>query len=594
MSGQERKQQAVTRRGVLLTTFMVAPFSVLLGRLYVLQVIAGKEYRRLSEQNRISLRLVVPKRGKLLDRYGKILADNKKSFRLVMIPEQASEPAKLLRRVAQVIKLEVGQQLDVLKRIGQSPSFVSVSIKNFLTFDEVARAQVNLPELPGVDVEEIEVREYPHGSVGAHVYGYMGPATLSQLKQSTDPLLKMPDFRVGRRSLEQVLDKRLRGKAGTNQVEVNALGREVRIISQQPPQEGEAITLSLSSRLQQVAWDELGDRRGAIVALDTQTGDVLTMVSSPSFNPNDFVYGISDADWRQLQNDPRKPLIDRCCKGTYAPGSTFKMLVALAALEEGLVTPEEKILCTGHMEFGGRRFHCWKESGHGEMDLQHAIAHSCDIYFYEMGRRLGVDTIARYAQMFGLGESTGILLTEDDGLIATTSWKKQTKGVGWRQGESLITAIGQGYTLATPLQLAVMGARLATGRAVRPHLEAYQSIPDYTELAISPENLAVVQQAMWDVVNRPYGTAFGSRLRHWKFGGKTGTSQVVSRRQDEESDQTKVPENERTHALFVGFGPIPDPRVAICVILENAGSGSHVAAPVARNVLAAAFRELQV
>ncbi len=590
MSSFERKQQMLTRRGIIFSAAMTIPFGALLSRLYVLQVVAGQEYRRLSDKNRISLRLTFPQRGHIYDQDGKILADNFKAFRLVIVPERAQDTKEVLTRVATLIDLPLSAQESAIKKVAKLPGFTAVPVKDFLTFPEVARLQVNLPDLPGVDVDEIQARKYPNNDLAAHLLGYMGPITKKQLEKSTDPLLKQPDFRIGRKGAESFFDDKLRGHAGSDHIEVNARGREVRIISQIPAKSGEDLHLSLVTSIQKAAAEKLGSKRGAVVVMDVENGAVLALTSTPSFNPNDFVYGLNNANWSKLLDNPDKPLLNRCCQGLYAPGSTFKMLVALAGLEEGLITPKESFDCTGKMAFGGRDFHCWEEDGHGDTNMHNAIAKSCDIYFYELGLRLGVDKMKHYANLFGLGEKTGVFLPESKGVIPSREWKRHALGKRWQKGENLITAIGQGFVLTTPIQLAVMSARLATGKKVIPTLTMPTSQPQFEDMPFKEGNLKIIQDAMSAVVNKSYGTAYGSRLSRTEIAGKTGTSQVVSRRHDKDTLLADILEQERTNALFVGYAPAVKPRFAVCVMLENAGSGSKAAAPVGRDSLLAALK----
>lgn len=590
MSVSDKKQQILTRRGVIFSVAMTVPFSALLGKLYFLQVIAGKEYKRLSEENRIALKLTLPERGKIFDRDGQILADNFKAFRLVIVPERAKNPKDVLQRVGQLVTLTEEAQKQALHKMKTSLSFVPVAIKDFLDFAEVSRVQVNLPDLPGVDVDEVQARKYPQKKLASHVLGYMGPVTKEQLQATPDPLLSQPDFRVGRKGAEAHFDENLRGRAGTNHVEVNASGREVRIINEVAAKQGEDLHLSLVTAVQKEVEEKLQGRRGAIAVMDLADSTLIAMASAPTFDPNGFTYGLDTTTWQDLILNPERPLFNRCCQGVYAPGSTFKMLVALAGLEEGVITPEERIDCTGKMRFGNRDFHCWEEKGHGATDMHHAIAKSCDIYFYELGDRLGVDKIKYYANLFGLGEETGVFLPESKGLIPDEAWKRKTYGTRWQKGENLITAIGQGYVLSTPIQLLTMTARLATGFKLSPTLIKQNEPPLFEPLPFKPENLKIIQDAMAAVVTAPYGTAYGSRLSKTPLAGKTGTSQVVSRRHDKDTALKDILEHERTHALFVGYAPANAPRFATVVMLENAGSGSAAAAPMGRDALLAALK----
>lgn len=589
MNPADPKVTSMTRRGIIMTSLMLVSVGVLITRIFGLQVLAGQKYQKLSEKNRFSFRLIMPRRGLIKDRSGVVLAGNTKAFRLTITPEQVKGLPRVLARVGRLVGLTEDRLNKVKRDIRRQPAFIPSTIKDFLTYDEVARVQVNMPHLPGIDVAENLVRDYPHGPFFSHVLGYTAPPTKEQLQNSSDPIFRLPELRVGRRGLEERFDDALRGEAGTRQVEVNARGRDVRVVSEVPSKSGADLTVSLIQELQEKAWKALGDYRGSVVVMDTITGEILVSASTPSFDPNLFVTGLSDDVWRGLLKDPARPMVNRVTQGLYAPGSTFKAVVALAALEEGLVPRGERITCKGHMEFGNRRFHCWRERGHGPVTLSEAMAHSCDIYFYELGHRLGIEKIAHYARLLGLGSHTGIEIADDEGLVPTPAWKRRRRGAAWVGGENLITAIGQGYLQTTPIQLAVMTARLASGKAIRPTFVHYDAPLVFDDLPVDPKNLEAVRRMLDDVVNKSHGTAFHMRSTRIPFAGKTGTSQVISRRHGEKADLANIPVHERTNALFIAFGPTETPRLAISVVLENAGSGSATAAPVARDVFLASM-----
>jgi penicillin-binding protein 2 len=586
-----RKQQVFSRRCVALMALMGLPFTLLLGQLYVLQIIAGHKYRRLSDENRFSRRLLIPRRGEIRDRNGVVLAENKKSFRLMMYPEQVADIPAVLARIARIITLEDEWIASLRGKIRKQSRFMPVVVKRRLTYEEVAKIQVNLPELPGIDIEESVDRFYPYGEQVAHTVGYIGAPPPDM--NDPDPLLRNPDFRIGRKGLEQYFDLELRGRAGTTQIEVNALGREVREIARLPETSGNDVSLSLDMDLQQYMFDRMGEGNGAVLAMDLRSGGILCSVNRPSFDANMFIERIRHADWAELSNSLSRPFLSRGLQGLYAPGSTFKMIVALAALQEGKGHERERIHCPGHMDFGDRRFHCWKERpGHGSLDMNDAVVQSCDIYFYELARRLGVDTIAKYARMFGLGEVTGVELPEDKGLIPTRAWKRQRFNQPWVGGEDLIVGIGQGYTLTTPLQLMVMTARMATGYMVKPTFKLLPTLPEFERMNIEPRFLRAMTKSMDEVMNTPRGTAFGSRSRTIKLAGKTGTSQVVSRRFEKDTPLHKIPLHHRTNALFVGFAPVENPRVAVTVIAEHGGGGGSVAAPLGRDCMVRALENI--
>ncbi|MBM3524602.1 MAG: penicillin-binding protein 2, partial [Alphaproteobacteria bacterium] len=479
--------------------------------------------------------------------------------------------------------------------------FVPVVVKDNLTWEDVGRVAVNTQDLPGVLFEAGFTREYPKGVELAHLVGYVAPPAESDL--TGDPLLELPDFRIGRNGVERVYDLAMRGRGGTSQLEVNALGRPIRELSRSEGESGQDVVLTIDAGLQSFCMQRLSrEESAAAVVLDVRNGDILAAASWPSFDPNEFSTGIPPSVWRQLLADARGPLTNKAVAGQYAPGSTFKMVVALAGLEAGVISPDQRVSCPGHMELGDNRFHCWKKGGHGGMDMVEAIKQSCDVYFYEVARRLGVDRIATMARKLGLGYVLGVDLPgERGGLIPTRAWKMGAQGTAWAQGETLVAGIGQGFVLATPLQLAVMTARIANGGvAVEPHL-ARERIEGrslvarapgaFPSLGIPASHLALMLKAMSGVVNDPRGTAFRARILEpgMVMGGKTGTSQV--RRISAQERLTgvrkahEVPWKERDHALFVGYAPAPNPRYACAVIVEHGGGGSAIAAPIARDVL---------
>jgi penicillin-binding protein 2 len=527
------------------------------------------------------------------------LAVNRQNYRVLMTVERADAAESALAALARFIFIGDGDRKRVLREIGRKRSFVPVTVRENLDWREVARIEVNAPDLPGVTIDVGRSRFYPSNELAAHVLGYV--SAVSEEELNGDPLLELPGFKIGKSGVEKVYDELLRGTAGTSQVEVNAIGRIIRELSRQGGEPGRDISLTLDLDLQTFAAERIADESAAVVVMDVQTGDVLAIASTPSFDPNAFNSGLSTADWNALVNNARSPLTNKAIAGQYAPGSTFKMIVALAALENGVASPEQTVFCNGKYEFGDGTFHCWKRWGHGRVDMVDAIAESCDVFFYDLARRVGIDRIAEMAGRFGLGHSLGIDLPgERSGLMPTKAWKQAVQGVAWQSGETLVAGIGQGFVLTTPLQLAVMTARLVNGgRAVVPritHREA--SVEESAEfgeaemsLGVSEASLRLVRRGMDDVVNGPTGTARGVRVEDeaLAFGGKTGTAQV--RRISERERQTGVRKNEdvpwhvRDHALFVGYAPLAEPRYAIAVVVEHGGGGSAVAAPIARDIL---------
>lgn len=606
MSREPGRNRLFSRRATLLLGGQLGLFGLLAGRLYWLQVVESEKYQVLSDTNRISLRLVPPVRGKILDRRGEALAVNRPNYRIVLIPELTGNVATTLDVLGNLLSIGEADRRRILRDVARKRRFVPIVIKDNLTWDDVSRIAVNTQDLPGVQFDVGFSREYPLGSDLAHLVGYVAPPAESDL--TGDPLLELPDFRIGRNGIERVYDLAMRGRGGTSQVEVNAVGRPIRELSRSDGDPGLDIALTIDAGLQRFCMQRLSrEESAAAVVLEVGTGEVLAAASWPSFDPNDFATGIPAGLWRQLLADTRGPLTNKAVSGMYAPGSTYKMLVALAALEAGVVTPDHRIACPGHMDLGDNRFHCWKRGGHGAVDMVEAIKQSCDVYFYEIARRCGIDRIAAMSRRFGLGQVLGVdLPAERSGLIPTRAWKEGLYKKPWAQGDTLVAGIGQGFVLSTPLQLAVMTARMVNGgRAIDPHLvrdrvegrsllaRADAAAPS---LGIPPAHLTLMLKAMSGVVNDPRGTAFRARIEEPEFamGGKTGTSQV--RRitaQERASGMRKpheVPWNERDHALFVGYAPVREPRYACAAIVEHGGGGSAIAAPIVRDILLEAQR----
>jgi penicillin-binding protein 2 len=587
------------RRAAVLGGGQALLISALVGRMYYLQVIESDRYRMLAEENRINLRLLPPPRGRILDRFGQPLAVNRQNFRVLLVSEQAQDVSATLDALSEVIELSEYDRERVQKEVRRRRSFVPVTVRENLNWEEMARIQVNAPDLPGVLVDEGLTRFYPQTETAAHVLGYVSSVDEEDL--TGDPLLQLPGFRIGKAGMERQFDLALRGSGGTSQVEVNALGRVIRELERKEGGSGTDLMLTLDERLQQFAAQRLGAESASCVVMDVHTGEILVMASTPSFDPNAFNRGLTQREWNALSGDPRAPMINKAIQGQYSPGSTFKMLVAIAALEQGAISPEQTVFCRGHTDLGSRRFHCWGDRGHGAMDMVQAIAQSCDVYFYEIARRIGVDRIADMANRLGLGDKLEIGLTgERAGLIPTEAWKRATLDEPWQQGETYVVGIGQGYVLTTPLQLAVMSARLATGLKVEPVLTrqvmldgaVVQRPPQAFEpLNIDPAHLAVARRGMFEVLNGPRGTARASKLRldGVQMSGKTGTTQVrritMAQREAGLPDSEEIPWNERTHALFVAYAPEDNPRYALSVVVEHGGGGSAVAAPIARDIM---------
>ncbi len=594
MTTPQEDRQRLSRRALLVGGLQALAFGGLAARMYQLQVLGSDRYQTLAEDNRINVKFHTPRRGVILDRFGRPLAMNRRTYRVLVTPEEVDDMAAALDRLARIVPIAPDERERILRQARRNPGFLAIATHQHLDWEALARISARIPELPGVEVVEISQRLYPEGAAAAHAIGYVGAVTKADL--TGDPVLSLPDLRIGKNGVERVYDRALRGEASKSKVEVNAIGRVVRELERDPGASGDTLVSTLDLDLQRFAHNRMGDGTGAIVVLDVDTGDVLTMTSNPSFDPNIFAQGIQADMWKSLLSDPLKPLSNKAVVGQYAPGSTFKMLVALAALESGL-SPSKTFFCNGVLKLGRGRFHCWRRTGHGSMAMEDAIEQSCDVYFYEVARKVGIDKIAEMARRFGLGAPTGIdLPTEAAGLMPTKAWKQRRFKKQWQLGETLIAGIGQGFVLTTPLQLAVMTARIVNGgKAVTPRLlrmrEAAELSTSVGPIDVSAKHLAIVRRAMQQVTTGAHGTARGAQIHTpaFRMGGKTGTSQVRRITKDERRTgvlkNDELPREARDHSLFVGYAPLERPRYACAVIVEHGGSGSQVAAPIARDVL---------
>lgn len=594
------RQRFFTRRAALLAGGQFGLLTALVGRMYYLQVVESERYQTLAEENRINMRLIPPSRGRILDRFGVPVAVNQQNYRVLIKSENTPDVPAVLDRLAMIISIDADEKARILKEIRRTKKFVPVTVREFLEWEDVARLEVNAPDLPGVTIDVGERRFYPNGIAAAHVLGYVGAPRREDL--TGDPLLELPGFRIGRSGIERAFDKPLRGSAGASQLEVNAVGRVIRELDRQEGDKGRDVVLTMDMALQRSAMLRLGEEAGSVVVMDVATGGLIVQASTPSFDPNAFTEGLSNAQWRAMADNERAPLRNKAIAGEYAPGSTFKMIVALAALEEGVVTPQSKFFCSGHLEVGDGRFHCWRRQGHGHVDLERGIAESCDVYFYEIARKVGIDKIAKMAERFGLGSKQALDVPgERAGLIPTKAWKRAVIGQPWVLGETLVAGIGQGFVLTTPLQLATMTARMINGgKKVMPHLArdavsrgALVSRVDaeQSSIGVDPKHLKTLMDTMTKVTEDPRGTAYAARIKRpgMSMAGKTGTAQVrrISMRERDSGvrKNDELPWRFRDHALFVGYGPIENPRYAISVVVEHGGGGSSVAAPIARDVM---------
>jgi len=589
--------------GALLIMVSVV-LTILALRLWYLQVISGDDFRQRSENNSLRLRKIKPLRGLIMDRNRKMLTENRPSFNILFIPDRTRDIKKAIEKIKWFYSLNSLEFTSNLPIPDKLKPFVPVIIERNTTMTKIAVVEVHSLELPGVVTEITPVRQYLYGEATAQIIGFTGEVTRRDIEQNHVGRLS-PGDNIGKFGLEKSLDAYLRGESGAEQVEINAAGKIVRSLGRTPPKSGENVVLNIDLELQKTAWEAVGNRRGAVVVLNPQNGEVLTLISSPSFDPNIFNGELSSNEWEKLSQDPQHPMENRAVAGQYPPGSTYKPIVAAAALETGAITPDKSINCNGTFEFGDRIFHDWKKEGHGNISLHRAIVESCDVYFYNLGKMLGVDTIAEYARGFGLGAPTGIdLPREKSGLVPTRQWKKDRFGAPWHAGETIPLAIGQGYNLVTPLQLANAYAALANGGTLyRPRIvkqiestdgRILKSFPPKIAglLPVRSPNIAIINKALWGVVNEKGGTGYLLKRAQQDVAGKTGTAQVVGLPQNAKERSMKVMTAETNdHALFVCFAPSENPEIVIAVILENAGHGGSTAAPVARKLVDVYFSQ---
>jgi len=582
-----------TRRALFVGAGMGAVGITLAGRMAYLSVWQGAKYAAQAEGNRVSLRLIPPRRGWIVDRAGKPLALNAPDYRVELLPDQVKDFDATLAAIGKVLPLTVDDLARIRGDFAGQPKYLSVEIAHGLDWPTFARINVNLPGLPGVTTVPGFARVYPGGDAFAHLLGYVGTPTAEQFSLERDPLLIFPGFKIGKDGIERRADAALRGVAGARRIEVTARGRVIRDLDTRPDLPGKTLRLTIDRDLQSYAARRLTDNSASVVVMDCATGDVLCMVSMPAYDPNAFSTRVTAKLWAELQADDHHPLINKSAQGLYPPGSTFKTMTALAVLGGG-ISAEQATVCTGTYRLGNAAWHCWQHRGHGRIDLHRAIPQSCDVYFYTFGRAVGIDAIAKTARLFGLGTKFDLPLPgQSAGIIPDTAWKLARYHKPWGVGETLNAAIGQGYIIANPLQLAVMAARLASGNAVEPRLFRDDPAPPPPPLDIPPEHLAIVRTGMTAVIN---GGGSGKTARLMVDGvqmaGKTGSAQVRAiSKADRRAGRTKserLPWKYRDHGLFVAFAPADAPRYAISVVLEHGNHGA-AAGVIARDVMTYLF-----
>ena len=578
-----------SRRATLLGGVSAGIGLALAGRMGYLSVVENSRYKLESESNRVNLTLIPPRRGWLLDRSGKPIANNKTDFRIDLNPSRLKDKHATIATLRKLLSLEAEEVARIKAELTQANNFQPIHVASDLDLNRFAAVSVRLPDLPGVSASRGFSRDYPPGAAVGHLVGYVGTPSAEEYEKNPSPILLAPGYKIGKDGLEKRFEETLQGKPGAKRVEVTARGKIVRELETRSDVPGKSIQLTLNADLQRYAARRLGEESGSVVVLDSQTGEILTMTSMPSFDPNSFSDGISQNEWQMLSSDDHVPLRDKSLRGLYPPGSTIKPMVALALLKEG-VKKDDTVICTGRLKVGNSYFHCWKRGGHGRVNMAKAIYQSCDIYFYQMALRVGIAPIAQMAKALGLGAKYDLpVASQSYGTVPDARWKLRKYNEKWQAYDTVNTTIGQGYMLSNPLQLAVMVARMASGRDIAPSLLLAKKMPPSATLEIPPEHLAFVRQAMGDVVS-PIGTARRAALPllDIKMGGRTGTAQVrritMTERAGGVRSNASLPWRYRDHGLFIAFAPVDNPRYAISVVVEH-GGGSGSAYPIARDVM---------
>lgn len=602
MSERSDLDQTFGRRSILLGVAGLGVFGALGARLSYLQITKAEDYRTLSDKNRFNFRTIVPDRGRILDRYGAALADNRPEFRVVIIPERAGDMDMTLDRLSQYVPLSTASRERILKEVKRKRAFTPILIDEHLGWETFATLNLNTPNLPGVVPLSGQTRRYPKSGVFSHIVGYVGTPDPDDVNKDDDPLLRQPTFQIGKTGVEEVVDKRLRGSSGQLKIEVNALGRIVREWPNEggKAQSGSDVYLTLDAGLQTFSAEQFGEDSGGAALMDVETGELRVLLSMPTFDSNLFVSGLTQMQMDELNSNPKRPQFNKVLGGGFPPASTFKMAVALAGLEAGIIAPDETITCTGKTKLGNRDFHCWKRRGHGKVNLHDSLKYSCDTYYYEMAQRMGMEPINAMARRLGLGQNYDMGLGgQNSGILPDDEWKRRRLNEGWRTGDTFNASIGQGFVLATPLQLTVMTARMANGRmSVSPFLIVNDEVPVFERLQVNPEHLALVRDAMHAVCEVPGGTAYkpdGTGIKGLQMAGKTGTGQVraisAAERKSRVLRNEEVKWKYRDHSLFVGFAPYTQPRFAAAAIVEHGGSGAKRAADIVRAILGKALKD---
>jgi len=586
------------RKFNLVIWLMLLAFAFLTGKMWYLQIVKGGELLQRSKDNRIRLQEIRPLRGLILDARGRILVDNQASFDISIIPETAKDVKGVIDRLSSIYDDE---NIDLARNFTASRKrkpFVPIKLAKNIGRDRLALIETNSLNLPGVMVDVVPVRKYIFGETMAHILGYVGEISIAELAKDVVGDYNAGDV-IGKLGIEKTVDRYLKGERGGEQIEVNVSGRKLNVLGRVDAVPGYNIQLTIDADLQKICWDAFQERAGTVITMNPRDGSILSLVNKPSYDPNLFNRGISDDDWRSLLNNPLSPMQNKAISGQYPPGSTYKPFIAAAALEEGVVDPEHKVVCNRVYPVGTRTFRCWSKRGHGPTALHRAITESCDVYFYDIGTKIGVDTLADYARKFGFGIRSGIDLPgERSGLVPTREWKLQRFKETWQTGETVSLTIGQGFVLVTPLQLLRAYCALANGGILyQPQLikavktesdEIVKEFPpvEISRIPVSREHIDILKYALWGAVNEDHGTGRALRRPERDVCGKTGTAQVIKMAQDDEKIKKEdVPYKHRDHALFVCFAPYRDPEIAVVVIVEHGGHGGSAAAPIARKII---------
>ncbi|WP_085784619.1 penicillin-binding protein 2 [Candidatus Nucleicultrix amoebiphila] len=606
MEDRSDLKKIFTRRSFILAGGKSVLASALISRLYYLGIVESNHYQTLANGNRIRLEVLLPQRGKILDRYGNVMATTSSSYHLQILPEATKDEIAILENLAKIIDLEPQRLEQVLKDIKRRPKFMPCTVIDGLTWDQVCEVEVHMPDLPGLQIKQGLCRTYPDGDKTPHFIGYVQIPSENDRNNEDSPLYRAPNFRLGKGGVEKQYNDVLCGKPGYREIEVNAYGKEVRQLSTYNSISGQDVHLTIDADLQHYCQERISGEHegGSAVVMDIKNGDVLALASVPTFDPNLFVNGIKKDDWMGLIKNPYGILNNKAVNGLYSPGSNFKMMFAAAVLESENLPHNFETYCHGHVEIGNHRFHCWKDEGHGHVHFERALQVSCDVYFYQLACLVKMEHVTAVAKRFGFGQPTGLELPQEKvGLVPSKSWKKAHTGTAWHKGDTVLLSIGQGSILVTPIQLNLMIARLAANNlAIKPRLirgidHQLLPVPNFNtqKMALDPKHMARIKKGLFDAVNSPGGTAYASRITKegQEMGGKTSTTQVrritMQERLTHVPSHNELPWQERNHAMFCGFAPLDDPRYAVSVVIEHGGGGGKVAAPIARDIMLKTF-----